>query len=109
MTKQEFDHFTEAVNGAIGNPRMTWEGPMPHDFRDMKARGVRFVNSPLYVKLINLDMISSVHFKVLVGDNEAAAAIGAKISEAGYKWTKREISEYYMAVEFEVPVCASPL
>jgi hypothetical protein len=97
MTKQEFDRFVDSVDRQIGQPKMTWEGPEPHDFRNMKERGVRFVHSGGCAKLPEFDFAHEppedldyapdgiIRFKILVGDEEAAAVILTAIRTAGFE------------------------
>ena len=93
MNKQEFDAVTKAVDDALGNPKMTWEGPEPHDFRRMKERGVRLVHSDLFFKVpdpledsadYNYATDGKVYFKILCGDDSAAADMGARLVAAGF-------------------------
>lgn len=112
MNKQQFDVFVNIVNAQLGNPRMTWEGPEPHDFRDMEARGVKFVHSELYAKVpLSITPDSDyaphgkVHFKILVGSIEDSQSICKAISDAGWMWNRGEPGPHYHAIEFEVPVC----
>lgn len=111
MSRTEFVHFTDAIDGMLGRPKMTWEGPKPHDFRDMKARGVRFVHSGLYAKPPknlrafdpdNCSPDGKVLFLIYVGDDAAAKMIGDRISASGYQYQTRLVDEYKTAVEFEV-------
>ena len=132
MTREQFNEFTAKVDSQLGNLRNEWEGPEPHDFRNMKGRGVRFVHSGLFVKLPdfgNSPFVAGadfapdgqIHCKILVGDAAAAALICERIRGAGYepRVVLRESSETmcegesmgrstppYDQVLFEVPVPA---
>jgi len=104
------------IEEKIGNPKMTWEGPEPHDFREVRAGRVRFVHSELLYKtpdfafegVADYAPDGKILFKILVGDDAAAADIGARIAAAGYEWTRGEPSEFYSAISFEVDT-RSPL
>jgi hypothetical protein len=97
MTIDECMAFVKVVDEKIGNPKMKWDGPEPHDFRDMTIRGVRFVHSELYLK--TPDFVPSEEeavsdyapdgklcFRILAGDDAAAADIGARITAAGWAY-----------------------
>lgn len=117
MTKDECTAFCLAIEAKLGNPRMTWDGPEPHDFRDMKARGVRFVNSELFYKVPDFVLggqlfedvseyapDGKMHFKILCGDEAAIADIGSRITAAGFEWRKGDPQEYFTALIFDVDV-----
>lgn len=92
MTKEKFDRFTEAIDGALGNLKMTWEGPEPHDFRNMKERGVRFIHTGLFTKLPDPFALETgeyapdgkVQFQIAVGDDAAAEDIMRIVRVAGF-------------------------
>lgn len=87
---------------------MTWEGPEPHDFRDMKAREVRFVNSGLFYKMSDSGedyaLDRKILFKVLVGDEVEGKRICEAIADLGVEWIKIDPGEYYSTIQFEVAV-----
>ena len=105
MTKQEFDIFIKQVDDKLGNLTMLWEGPAPHDFRNMKERGVRFVHSELFAKLpkwpdVEYAPDQKVEFRIAVGDDEAAE-ITKLIASAGYAPVYKPGPDYGV-VTFEV-------
>lgn len=131
MDKKEFDLICTAVDHKLGNPRMTWEGPLPHDFRNMEERGVRFVHSDLFskppqierrIKFSTFGQLSlskvpegidyapegKLFFKVLVGDAEAEAKIVSAITAAGYECQVQERGRrLHYPIVFEVAVNAA--
>jgi hypothetical protein len=124
MNKQEFDAFVKSVDDKLGNLQMVWEGPEPHDFRNMEERGVRFVHSSLYYPMAGVSLFrlpdgrfgsrkvevedyapeGKVQFKVLVGDEGAAAKIRWAIKAAGFTYTEGEAGAPYWPIMFEVQV-----
>ena len=122
MTRSEFDSFCQSVDRAMGHPQITWEGPQPHDFRNMKERGLRFVHSELFAKVPDCCSVMAsdpeqwgvlpedcapdgkVYFKIAVGDDAALQEIGARVSSLGYQWKVAGACEYYSWITFEVVV-----
>ena len=109
--------FVGAIEGMIGKLETMWEGPKPHDFRNMKERGVRFVHSELFYKLPcdpfgipieDPDYIPDVvYFSVAVGDDEAAKPIIEAITAAGFapRYERAGAGECYGRVKFDVRRC----
>lgn len=100
MTEPQYKALTSRVAALLGI-HMTWEGPEPHDFRNMKERGVRFVHSDLYARLPEhvafdgeitcrpdlLDIAPAsdrVEFKVAVGDDAARGDVERRICAVGF-------------------------
>lgn len=115
MTKIEFDALCKSVDARLGHLEMKWEGPPPHDFRDMEERGVRFVHSYLFAHSAPLAYLSdadtdyaeyapggTVKFKIHVGDDAAASQVGDLLTAAGYQWTRDQTSQHYSTITFEV-------
>ncbi len=105
MNKAKFVRFTCDIDDKLGNLCMTWEGPQPHDFRNMKERGVRFVHSELFAKLpkwpdVEYAPDQKVEFRIAVGDDEAAE-ITKLIASAGYAPVYKPGPDYGV-VTFEV-------
>ena len=106
MNRVEFARFTRDIDDKLGNLRMIWEGPQPHDFRNMKERGVRFVHSELFAKLpkwpdVEYAPDQKVEFRIAVGDDEAAVEITKLIASAGYAPVYKPGPDYGV-VTFEV-------
>lgn len=81
------------VEKKIGSPKETWEGPKPHDFRNMAERGVRFVHSTLMCRSPDNEMLrpnepgeptDRLEFRIVVGDVEAGVAMCQRIADAGF-------------------------
>lgn len=104
MTKAQFEARVKQVDDALGNPQMKWEGPEPHDFRNMKERGVRFVHSPLFARH---EEDGTVRFKILVGDDAAAEDIGSRLVAAGLTFAQHKGSNFDI-LAFEDPTGLTP-
>lgn len=110
MTKAQFDDAITEVDKKLGSPRMTWTGPEPHDFRNMRERGVRFVHSDLMAKLpewlvpgdADYAPDGKMHFKILVGDDAAEAEIIQRIESAGFVWELDEKGSCFHVLTFSV-------